>query len=97
MSNIFSYILSYDPQSITKKRLIRYLKESVVFNAWYLPFDGTVLVVSEEEADTISEDFLGTFEGCDHVIVDVQDDEPDYSGWLDDEAWEYLGSPEDFS
>lgn len=93
---MYSYVFSYDPNKIDRQRIFDFFNQNEDVSAWISPFAGTVLVVSNNSAHELSDSFENEFGKLDHLFVDIQNDEPDYQGWLDDDVWEHINNPEDF-
>ncbi|WP_290918128.1 hypothetical protein [Halodesulfovibrio sp.] len=93
---MYSYVFSYNPDKLKKRTVFDFLNECEEVAAWLSPFAGTVIVISNSSAEDLSELFSDEFGEANHLFVDIQDDEPDYQGWLDEEAWDYINSPDDY-
>ncbi|WP_319540961.1 hypothetical protein [uncultured Pseudodesulfovibrio sp.] len=97
MSSAYSYVLTYNHADAKLKKVLSFLRDCDEISSWYAPFHGTAILISFSDAETLSELFIDHFPGCDHLIVDIQDDEPDYSGWLDDDVWDYVNEPDNYA
>lgn len=93
----YSYVLSYDTRKVSQDEVYGYLKNNNDITAWYAPFPGTAIVISDASASDLSEAFINSFGEFDHLFTDITADEQDTQGWLDEEAWNYINNPEDFS
>lgn len=92
---VYSYIFSYDSSSVSRSSVYSFLKEQDEIYSWISPYNGMVIIQSSLSAEDISDAFDETGWECDHLIVDILHDTPDYAGNMDDEGWDYIEQEDD--
>lgn len=88
-----TFLLIFKTSDGPRQEILDHLDSLEIVDDWYAFFPSAILVISEEDADDLSESFMEEFPERQHLFVETTSDEEDTQGWLDEEAWGYINSP----
>lgn len=91
---IWTYLLSYDPLTVSPEKLLREIDRLPEVVNWATPYRGAILLVSELDAAGLANILRRKtrLNGHRFLVVDTQTDR---NGWLPKSAWSIMRNPTD--